>query len=759
MTTKEFPNPGCRPGDRGRSGTASTAAPSELSLAIVGGGPMCTYALERLAALLPRTGTVRLKLSIFDKTGRFGSGTTHSELQSVSSYMNRVASQIAFAADESNQRAGQLLQRELRPTFFEWTKQKYRETGDETYNLRSTEVPRRCLHGEALREKFELYVGILTKLETVSLSLYRTEVIDVSYDEADDRYSVHLADGKGASVAADHILFVTGHSDNHPAPNSLAAQLVAHAQRTPASCYIGQPYPLHEQLTERKVPAGMPVVVLGLGLTAVDIFLYLTEGRGGRFVAGDDDGRSLCVRYIASGREPSQMIGLSPSGMFPACRPENMKAIDGSGAGHSVLEHRGVFLTISAIRTLRQSVGRPQSIQGIEILQLDFDTHVFPLAVLEMAYVYYKTLLGEFFGEEMRRAVAGRHRAFLAGTAGSRDDRIAFLLEPLGECFEDAVAYMNLAGTGARIPERLGRFEMSDMLERYCLAVYGKRSRRETSPWGHPLELSDHRFDWRTFFYPLVPTAEMDGAEWQNRLMAYMRRDHLAAAQGNLRNPAKAACDGVWRDLRSVFSELADFGGLTAASHRRFIEQYWRLYNRMSNGTGLEAMSKILALIECGLLDMSMSPGGHINTRPDEAAFDITCALASAPRKVSVVVEGRAHRFDPLRDTCPLYPNMLRRGLVRQWRNPGSAKPGDYVPGALDLCRDFHPIRSDGTVDRRLTFLGAPSEGLAFFQLSAARPQSNSAILNNAARWASAFVSAMIPRSVDIPPVNHDVAV
>jgi hypothetical protein len=759
MTKKEFTKVDCRPGDRDACGTASTAIPSELSLAIVGGGPMCTYALERLAALLPRIATIRLKISIFDKTGQFGSGATHSELQSVSSYMNRVASQIAFAADESNQSAGDLLRRALRPTFFEWTKQKYRETGDETYNLRSTEVPRRYLHGQALREKFDLYVDILTNLGNVCVSLYHAEIIDVSYDESDDRFRVLPADGKGAAVAVDNILFVTGHSNNHPAPNSLAARLLAHAQRMPTSCYISQPYPLHEQLTERKVPAGVPVAVVGLGLTAVDIFLHLTEGRGGRFVPGNDERWPLSARYIASGREPSQMIGLSPSGMFPACRPENLKAVDGSGAGHAVLEHRAVFLTISAVRTLRQSVGRRQLVQGVEILQLDFDTHVFPLVVLEMAYAYYKTLFGEFFGKEMSRAVADRYRAFLAGTAGSRDDHIAFLLEPVSKCFEEAVAYMNLAAAGVRIPEQLGRFEMSDILESYYLAVYGKRSRQETSPWDHPLEVSDHRFDWRKFFYPVAPTAEMDGAEWQNRLAAYMRRDHLAAAQGNLRNPVKAACDGVWRDLRSVLSELADFGGLTAASHRRFIEHYWRLYNRMSNGTGLEAMSKILALIECGLLDMSMSPGGHINTRPDEAAFEVTCTLASAPRKVSVVVEGRAHRFDPLRDMCPLYPNMLRRGIVRQWRNPGFAKTDDYVPGALDLCRDFHPIRSDGTVDRRLTFLGAPSEGIAFFQLSAARPQSNSAILNNVACWANEFLSANIPRSVSISPVNHDVAV
>jgi len=94
-------------------------------------------------------------------------------------------------------------------------------------------------------------------------------------------------------------------------------------------------------------------------------------------------------------------------------------------------------------------------------------------------------------------------------------------------------------------------------------------------------------------------------------------------------------------------------------------------------------------------------------------------------------------------DAGPLYPAMMRRGLVRLWRNPGASAEPDFVPGGLDLSPSFHPVQADGTVEERLTFLGAPAETVWFFQLSAARPGSNSAVLNNVARWAADFVDAL----------------
>jgi hypothetical protein len=163
----------------------------------------------------------------------------------------------------------------------------------------------------------------------------------------------------------------------------------------------------------------------------------------------------------------------------------------------------------------------------------------------------------------------------------------------------------------------------------------------------------------------------------------------------------------------------------------------------MSNGTGVVPMRKVLALIEAGLLDVSIGPRPVVEPVPGRPAYLVRGTVVAARREVEVVVEGRAHAFDPERDTSPLYPNLLRRGLVRRWRNPGCGRTEDFLPGALDLTRDFHPVGARGSVEHRLTVLGAPAEGLAFFQLTAARPRSNSAVLNTVARWANEVVDSI----------------
>lgn len=729
---------------------------STLNLSIIGGGPFCTYALERLAAMLPTIELpAKLCISIFEKTSRFGSGATHSERQAKTSYMNRVASQIAFAADESNVDSSQLLPESLRPTFFEWTQAKYQATGDEQFNLLPLDVPLRYLHGEALKERFAYYVKLLRQIDNLTLDLYDEEVIDISRDDCSTAWRVHVGGDPGWSIPADHILLVTGHSTNHPAPGSLAATLALHARSMPPARYIPHAYPLHDHLCEESLPPGSLVAVLGLGLTAVDILLHLTEGRGGTFVPDANKATRSGLRYIAGGREPALIVAVSPSGMFTACRPNNEKALDGSGVGHAALEHKGIFLTLEAIRMLRLEVGIPVFLRDGVVRQLDFELHVFPLVVLEMAYVYYTTLFGTRFGDELCRAVTPSYRAFLREGCASRDAGIDHLLEPIQACFEDAAAYVRLRESGAAVPDELRRFEGTGVFETFLLTIYGQHDAGQVSPWRHSLNVTEHRFDWRTFFQPLDRS---DGAEWQQRLIDYMWLDHLAAAQGNLRNPTKAACDGVWRDLRSVFSEVVDYGGLTARSHRRFMNIYWRFYSRMSNGTGLEPMNKVLALIEAGMVDVSVGPAPLVEPLPSRPLFRVSSSVTGIQREVEIIVEGRIHAFDPELDTGSLYPNMFRRGLVRRWRNPGGSCADDFYPGGLDLSKAFHPIQRDGVVNPRLTILGAPIEGVAFFQLSAARPQSNSSILNNVARWANEFVGAITCRDGRAFPVEHEAA-
>jgi hypothetical protein len=682
---------------------------SDVHIVIVGGGPMATYAVSHLAAVLPRAGdALTYRLSVFDRGGRFGAGDVHSDLQARSSYLNRVAAQIAFAADESSTVATRLLPPSLRPTFHEWCQERFAETGNPVFDLRPWDVPKRYVHGMALRDMFGHYVAWLRQSPNITVDLYEAEVTDMTRrDPVRPPFLVHSSAG-AEPLAADHVLFVTGHSRGRP--------------------YSGDgpgiaPYPLAQQLTTDAIPAGQVVAVSGLGLTAIDVILHLTEGRGGQFTALGD---GLTYQYQRSGHEPTRVIAFSPSGIPVAGRAKNQK-VSGPGPQHSA-----VFFTMPAISALRRNAD--VTANGGD-RRLDFSRHLLPLVMLEMAYVYYKTLLGPRFAASMKTAVASRYQHFLAGDAPWAADGADFLIAPAQSRFERACA---------RVEAMLGSPPGTDELaDSFCEVLYGPPSSWPSpgapSPWGHSLDIRGHRFDWRRTLTPIAAGPSPDPS-WPERVLGYLLSDVGYCAQGNVSNPLKAACDGVWRDLRAEFSAAVDNGGLRPASHREFMDRYVRYYNRLSNGAGLMPMRKFVALISEGLVDLSVGPRAVVH-RIADGRLEIAGPVTGVSREADVHIDARIHPFDPASDSSPLYRNLLRSGLVQQWRNSGGPGELDFRPGALDLDEGYHPRSASGSVDRRLTFLGAPADGLRLFQLSAARPRSDSYVLNNAIRWAEGLVA------------------
>ncbi len=536
---------------------------TERRIVIVGGGPLSTYAVSHLAAVLPGAGTeVRFRLSVFDRGGRFGAGDVHSDRQARSSYLNRVAAQIAFAADESNQAATRLLPKRLRPAFPEWCKERFALTRDPDFDLQPHDVPRRYVHGVALRDMFHRYVDRLRSLPNVSVDLHQAEVTDVVRGgRQDPPFLVRTDDRQTPELTAHHILFVTGHSHN---------RLTERLEGDGGTRYVDDPYPLDQRITMKTAPTGAVIGVNGLGLTAIDVILHLSEGRGGHFI---ETGDGSTLRYVRSGREPAVIVAVSPSGVPVSGRATNQKIAD-----PAALQHRAVFFTIAAIHRLR---GCADVVRTDSRGRLDFSRHLLPLVVLEMAYVYYLTLLGPRFGDKVRTAVGERYQRFLAGEAPWSTPGIDFLLEPVQEAFARAastVAAQRGSGPAAR----------ADLLDAFRQVLYGPVEAwpppGTASPWGHPVDIHEHRFDWRQALEPVAAEPAPRGATWHERVALHLRRDVAFCAQGSVANPLKAACDGVWRDLRAEFAAAVDRGGLRPESQRTFLRRYLRYYNRLSNG-------------------------------------------------------------------------------------------------------------------------------------------------------------------------------
>jgi hypothetical protein len=642
-------------------------------IAIVGGGPMCLYALERMAALLA-DGSSRAapRIYVFERSGHFGVGEVNSDVQPPTSLMNRIVAQVGFAADESNAAAGPLLPRRLRPTLHEWLQQRFAKTGDREFALAPSDIPSRRLHGEALKAIFSLYVDLL-RASGATVILHGDEVVDVSVAPGDaSMWRVHAAGG--GHVAADRVLFVTGNA------HSFAPLDRVGVRSSGSPGFLQWVYPLDRQLTPESVPPGCTVGIDGLGLTAIDTILYLTEGRGGRFEPARGDRPAHAPRFVyhASGREPARIVAFSPSGMPPCCRPQNFKLTDPR------LHHAGRFFTAAAIVALRDSRGilTPDGHRR----QLDFDTSVLPLVLLEMGFLYYRTMLGERVGARIDAAVRHRYDRFVYGEGPAGHAGIEYLLAPLHVCVDDE----------GGVPQR-------------------------------------ERFDWKRIFDPLAREEPFAGTTWTARLLRFMEWDLAQGQQGNLRNPFKAACDGVLRDLRSVFCAAVDHGGLTPQSHQRFLQGFMRHYTRLSNGAGIDPTAKLLALIEHGVVDVSVGPSPQLSV--DGTYHVVRGSRTGVHQRVKLLLHARLPPFDAADPSNTLYGNLLRRGIVRRWVN-ADGRCGEFCPGGLDLTDTFHPVSVYGTVEQSLTFMGPAAEGQRFFQSAAARPHCGSSVFTALATWA-----------------------
>ncbi|MEU3895411.1 FAD/NAD(P)-binding protein [Streptomyces sp. NPDC045251] len=719
------------------------------SLAIVGAGPSCTYVLDRLAATArAATGPLSLDIHIFDRSGKFGAGQVHSPDQPVTSFLNRIVGQVSFAADESVADAGPLLPAEDRPTLLEWCRARYEATGDEIFDVAAEDWPKRYVHGLALRDRFERFVAILRALPGVRVHLRGAEVADV--EELDGgRLAVYGRDGEHL-VDADNVLMLTGHSSNDPMRYPRQAAWARFAERTTAT-FVPSAYPLEHAFEEGQAGPGSTVGCVGMGLTGIDVVLLLTEGRGGVFEERGDG----TLAYRPSGREPDSVVLFSRSGLFTFARPYNAKE-----QNPQELEHRGVFLTEEAVDRVRTAAGTPVLIDGRERRQLDFRAHVFPVVVLEMACLYYATLFGPEFAAELNAAAHEEYEAFLAdgGRGAACEESVRRLLAPVERLVDDAERTLDavLAGTLSFAVAKDRAWNVETALTRYLQVVFGPDQADELaahlddaagfaaavagaeSPWRHGKTVAGNRFAWERSIRPIDRESFATPEEYRERFLDFLDVDHRWAAQNNLMNPAKAAADGVWRDLRDTLAHAVDFGGLHAASHRDFLNVFMRHHNRLCNGAALEVMEKIRALVEHGLVDISAGPEAEVAMDEERGSFVVRGALTGAQIPVDILVDSRVHPFDAENDVLPIYPNLLRRGLVRKWRNPGIDEP-DFEPGGLDLTADFHPVRADGLVDRRLTLLGPPSEGVMFFQLGALRPNQNHHVMQDILCWIREF--------------------
>ncbi|MET7900598.1 FAD/NAD(P)-binding protein [Streptomyces sp. NPDC005336] len=262
------------------------------------------------------------------------------------------------------------------------------------------------------------------------------------------------------------------------------------------------------------------------------------------------------------------------------------------------------------------------------------------------------------------------------------------------------------------------------------------------------------RWDWERIARPDAGRTFGSPEEFRTWLLERLRTDVAEAYAGNVHGPLKAALD-VLRDLRNEVRLLVDHGGLTGASHRDHLDEWYTPLNAfLSIGPPARRIEEAVALIEAGTLRV-LGPGTRAHADPLEGAFIVEAAGVAGSRcRATVLIDARLPAVD-LRSTAdPLLSGMLANGQCR----PHVVTGGDgtaYETGGLAITeRPFHVVDAHGRPHPRLFAYGVPTESVHWATAAGIRPGVNSVTLGDSDAIARSVLGLSGAADADVHPVQ-----
>lgn len=305
----------------------------------------------------------------------------------------------------------------------------------------------------------------------------------------------------------------------------------------------------------------------------------------------------------------------------------------------------------------------------------------------------------------------------------------------------DALRRQALAARGSRQLD-FDR-ELLPLLKREMAYVYRRALAPDAppDPAAFPLDPADAALiDGLLFPLRQRQFATLD--EFRRFLAGWLADDLAEARRGNVGSPLKAAAD-VLRDVRATLQAAIEQGGLTPASHRKFLNVYHPAINRLAFGPPLRRNEELLALLDAGVIEILSGPGCAVDIDENDSTYVLTTKFAGGVEKrpVDALVLARRDGFFPETDTSLLIRNVLKRGLVRPYYN------GVFHPGGIDIDDASQPLNAQGEPSRNIWALGCPVEGAHYYTHALPRPQMRSRQVLDADRCVTAMFAQMTDHS------------
>ncbi len=439
-------------------------------------------------------------------------------------------------------------------------------------------------------------------------------------------------------------------------------------------------------------------------------YVFLTTGHGHRQPTGEDRAFS---EFIARCRSRNDFLSYFPT-PYPIealdqVPPAATVAIQGLGlTAHDVISALTLGRGGRYVRTPEQTRYEPS---GLEPRMLLFSRNSLPFAARGIN----------------QKGLTGRHQAhFFTADAVNR------------------LRQTVLAATGdPRLDFRADILPLvlKEMAYAYRCAVQRSESHTECPADGFeptPQELQA----LESILWPLRRRSFASFAQFHGFVHALIKQDLLEAAKGNQSSPVKAATD-VLRDTREALRAAVEYGGLTPDSHRFFVQDFNAATNRVAFGPPRQRNIEYLALWRAGLIDITGGPGAQVVADEGLARFRIEAPYPEGPQcsEADVLVVARLDAYSPLTDASPLTAQLLKRGLIRPFRN------GDYHPCGIDITPAMHPRGIDGAAQDSIWVLGYPAEGAHFYTHALPRPLIASRQTEDAQRCVLEMFAAIARRS------------
>ena len=232
-----------------------------------------------------------------------------------------------------------------------------------------------------------------------------------------------------------------------------------------------------------------------------------------------------------------------------------------------------------------------------------------------------------------------------------------------------------------------------------------------------------------TLLFPLRGRTFDSSAHFSSFIAGLLADDLVQARRGSVASGAMAVA-GALANARAALQEAIEHGGLTPASHRKFLSVYHPAFNRVAYGPPAARIEQWLALLAAGVLELAHGPNPAVRIDEERSQFALHTRTGGATDVafLDALVVARPGTFSPETIDDDFLRNLLKRGTVRPYYN------GAFHAGGIDIDAGGHPVSRSGRIFPNVWAGGCLVEGSHYFTRALPRPYSHARQVQDAER-------------------------